>query len=307
MDATTLSDHDKAMIAKSGMTIPGVTDTPAPNAAAGGNTEGNEPGNEPGQADGGQPSAATNTDNQAVRPEWCPEEFWNAESGVDTEGLAKRYAELAKPATPPVTPPADGTEPKPNDPPVEPPKTPDATFSELVELANADILNTELGGKLKEETYAAFEQKLGMSRETIDEFIEGQNAKAELTKMKVYSEVGGEDKFLAMFQWATADLSNYSQADREMFDKMMHSGKPEDAISAAKTLKARYEAAEGTQGEIVTPGGQSKASLPGYTSKEEVTAAMRDPRYKRDLAYQREVQAKLQATLDAGRDLFGNG
>ena len=262
MNTENLSDHEKAMIAKANEStivdevpaVPVVETPPAP-----------------------------------VRPEWCPEEFWNAETGAaDTEALARKYAEVTKPKeeeTPPV---------------VEVPVVPaDLPFVTAVDQANADLLDPANAGKLTDATYESF-SKLGLGRDTVDAYIEGQVAKAELTKMKVYGEVGGEENLKRMVEWGTV---NYTAAEREMFDKMMGSGNVEQALGATRALQARFESSEGRNGNVIVPTSQSGAPVGGFTSKDEVVAAMSDKRYTTNAAYRAEVQGKIDAALKAGTDL----
>lgn len=262
MDETNLTDHEKAMIAKA-------------NEA---NVEGDPAAKPPVET-----SAATE------RPEWCPEEFWNAETGAaDTEALARKYAEVTAPKEPPKE------EPKPEgegNTPADPP------FVAAVEAANADILNNN--GVLTEETYKGFE-KLGLGRDHIDAYIEGQQAKAELVKMRIHGETGGEENLKRMIEWGAV---NYTETERDMFDKMMHSGNVDQALGATRALQARFEASEGKSGNVVTPGGQSNAAPGGFTTKDEVVAAMGDKRYNTNAAYRKEVQAKIEAALKAGTNL----
>jgi hypothetical protein len=275
LDTTNLTDHEKAMIAKA-------------NEAAGAPAAQVDAQITPAPAAADPAAPAAPAENQAERPEWCPEEFWNAETGAaDTEALARKYAELAAPK-PAETPAAPEGEPavEATDPP----------FVAAVEAANADMLAE---GKLKDETYAGFE-KLGLSREHVDQYIEGQVAKAELTKMRVYAEVGGEDNLNTMIRWG---IENYTETERQMFDQLMTSGDPEKALAASRSLAARYNAAEGKQGAVVTPQGQSHAAVTGYTSKDEVLADMAKPEYRKSAKFQAEVSAKIEAALKAGRDL----
>ncbi|CLP71539.1 Uncharacterised protein [Mycobacterium tuberculosis] len=56
-------------------------------------------------------------------------------------------------------------------------------------------------------------------------------------------------------------------------------------------LKARYDAANGSEPTLL--GGNAKASEDVFRSTAELTAAMKDPRYKKDPAYREDVKQKL--------------
>jgi hypothetical protein len=229
---------------------------------------------------------ASNEIVPAVRPSWCPEEFWNAETGVaDTEALGTKYTELAAPKAPivPAVPPVEGA-------------LPDAPFVAAVDRANADLL---AGGALTEEAYVGFE-KIGLSREHVNGYMEGQQAKAQLIQMRVHGETGGEENLQRMIAWG---VTTYTQTEADMFDKMLNSGNVEQAVGAVRGLQARYNQAEGTPGAIIVPSEGGAATVGGYTSKDEVVADMSKPEYRKNSKFRAEVQGKIDAALKAGVNL----
>jgi hypothetical protein len=234
------------------------------------------------------------------RPENVPEKFWDAEKGaVNTDALLQSYVELektkAKPQDPPQDPPQgdqQGTE-------GEPPQPKDqseaslAAYNAAVEKATAELQSET--GAISDETYAEF-AKQGITKDQIDTYVEGQHAKFELRKIHVEREVGGEDAYAAMLQWAGA---NYSPEEADAYNQTVFGGSRDNALQAARSLKAKYEEAMGTDGKIVTDG-TGKTQTGGYTSKAEWMADMRKPEYKKDPAFRDAVRKKLETSLQNG-------
>jgi hypothetical protein len=70
-------------------------------------------------------------------------------------------------------------------------------------------------------------------------------------------------------------------------------GTPAAQSLAISGLKARFEAAVGSDPSLVRGSAAAGGAGAGYQSRAEVTADMKDPRYKKDPAYRAAVQAKL--------------
>lgn len=258
-------EHDAAMAAKAkegGVTING---QPAGN-------EGHEGGEKP------------------QRPEHIPEKFWNAEKGeADYEAMAKSYAELEKKLS---EKPADKKEGEKADD-----KKGEATEpAALREKANAEFAEK---GDLSAETYAEYE-KLGVTREQIAGYIEGQKAVMALRQREAFDTAGGEDQYKAMIAWAK---SAYTPAEIEAYDNAVI-GSTDAAVrtNAIKNLAARYEAENGKDGNL--QGGTNSASVGDhFKSKAEMVKAMSDPQYKKDAAYRAQVAQKTANALKAGVNL----
>ena len=220
------------------------------------------------------------------RPDWVPEEFWDAETGTaNYEGLAKALAEKqAKEA-----PKDDGA--------TEESKTDTSDVQALHERATAEL---EKDGKLSEDTYAGYE-KIGVSRVQVDTYIAGLNALVQLAQLKAYNEVGGKEQYAAMIEWARTALS---EAEIRAYDAAVNSFDEATMLNAVRGLAARFRAESGTEGSLVnTARGRSAGAGDVFESKAQLVEAMRDPRYAKDSGYRAEVQAKLQRSLMAGKNL----
>ena len=100
---------------------------------------------------------------------------------------------------------------------------------------------------------------------------------------------GGDKVYNNMVQWAGANLDANAIA---AFDNIVSSGSI-DAIKLAVTgLKSQYDAANGTEGRMVT-GKTAPNRGDVFRSQAELVAAMNDRRYDNDPAYRQDVIEKL--------------
>lgn len=261
------------------------------------------------------------------RPEWCPEKFWNAETGVvNQEAMAKSYTEIEKrkpaPAPTPVAPvkteaqtaaeaklaaatddatkaaaqvelDAANAAAKP-----APAAAPQVTVTETVAAASAEFAEK---GEMSPETYAKLEAQ-GLSREYVNAYVDGLQARAEVVTAKVYDAAGGQEHFAAIKEWAAANLS---EQEIVAANTAINSGNLDAVIGQVKSLRSAYEAANGTEGRRVEGkgGAAGVTSVAPYRTKSEVTAAMSDSRYKSDPTYRKEVESKIASAMKANIDL----
>ena len=215
------------------------------------------------------------------KPEGLPEKF------NSVEDLAKSYAELEKKLG----------EPKPQETPE--PKQEEAKPDDL-EIANKAAeaaglnmqdLQSEFDntGELKAESYASLE-KAGIPKEYVDQFIAGQLAMRENLVSDVKGVAGGEDAYATMMQWAS---DNLAENEKTAYNNAVASNDVESIKLAVTGLKARYEAANGIE-PTLAKGKASPSTEGGFRSWAEVTEAMADPRYTKDIAYQDDVKRKIQ-------------
>lgn len=214
----------------------------------------------------------------ADRPEWLPEKFKSAED------MAKAYSELeAKlgapkaPAEAPAVAPVDAS-------------TADAEKALAPSGLNLQDFNSEFAekGELSTESYEKL-QKAGYDRAIVDQFIEGQKARATQYDGNIKAEVGGDEAYNTIVNWAKANLS---PGEIEAYNTAVGSGKADNAKLAAIGLKAKYDKANGSDPQRLI-GGQANSPADVFESMAQVTAAMKDARYKEDPAYRAKIQAKL--------------
>lgn len=217
------------------------------------------------------------------RPEWLPEKF------ASPEDLAKAYAELESKLGK-SKPDAAGDPTK--DAPAPANATPEDAGKALADKGlNLSDFSAEFAqtGALSDESYEKL-AKAGYDRNLVDQFIEGQKARAAQYETTIKSEVGGSDRYNEMVTWAKANLS---AADIEAYNASVSSGNQAQARLAALGLKAQFEAAVGNEPQRTLGGTSAASDGDVYESVAQLTAAMSDPRYKTDPAYRNKVQAKL--------------
>lgn len=120
-------------------------------------------------------------------------------------------------------------------------------------------------------------------------------AQAEAVKAG-FAAAGGEQAYTQMTQWAKA---NMSEAEIKAFNSQVE-GSKESALLAIEGLKARWSRATGqVPGRTVTGDARGNGSgLSGFSSQDEMVAAMSDKRYSSDSKYRQQVAQRLALTND---------
>ena len=150
-------------------------------------------------------------------------------------------------------------------------------------------------GTLESEDYDQLAEA-GFNRDMVDAYLSGLQYKAAQDTALSVKEVasikeslGGEAEYNRMIQWAS---SNLSPDEVEGFNQIINT-QPMSAVKMAVSgLHARYSATEGREPKLI--GGRApKGNTDKFESTAQLVAAMSDPRYSNDPAYQRKVQDKL--------------
>jgi len=216
--------------------------------------------------------AARNGQPQSDLSTEAPKEF--AGKFKSAEELEKAYVELqAKLGAP-----ADKAEEKPQD---APKGLTTETFSSYVdEYAKS--------GTLSDKSYAELE-KLGVSRDLVDSYIEGRKSAAVAAENSVYGEVGGREQYQSMVSWAAQALA---PEEIQAYNEVINSGDPKKTLFAVRSLAARFKESNSSGPARVVEGKRTDAS-DRFQSRAEMVAAMSDPRYSKDPAYRSAVIEKL--------------
>lgn len=220
-----------------------------------------------------------NAERNAERPEGLPEKFnsW--------EDMAKAYAELeAKQSAGAQQPEAEAEADAPKEGEGNE-ATDDAPKAVDLKALSSEY---ETAGALSEATYADLAAK-GFDKTTVDQFIAGQEALAAAATKRITDEAGGEDNLQRMFAWATTAMT---PAEIDTYNASFANADVNAAVLAMGQLKAKYEAANGRDGKLLS-GKSAAASVDVYSSWAEVTVDMGDPRYRSDPAFNAKVQQKL--------------
>jgi hypothetical protein len=232
-----------------------------------------------------QPVEQTNeTQSAQSKPEGLPEKF------NSVEDLAKSYAELEKKLG------GQSQETKDEVDPVAKATPQSDNNLEIAEKAVTDAgldmssLQAEYAekGELDTKSYEALE-KAGISKEYVDSYIAGQEAIAKTQADEIKSTVGGDDTYQEMVDWAS---KNMTEGEKTAYNKAVNSGDMDTVKLAVNALKGQFERANGVEPKLVE-GKAQPSQEQGFLSWAQVTEAMADPRYAKDMAYQNEVKNKL--------------
>ena len=196
------------------------------------------------------------------------------------EELEKAYLELEKKLG----------SPNKEEAPVDPSSVDQNKAEEIAKDAGLDIDQMQQwysqNGQLSEEHYKALE-KSGIPKDIVDQYIAGQEARAEKYRDSIISKVGGQDNFSAMAEWAKVNMSEQEIA---AYNKATSSADMAVVENAVLGLAYRYQSAVGKDPKLL--GGQAAGSS-GFQSVAQLTEAMKDPRYEKDPAYRKDVQNRL--------------
>ncbi len=154
-------------------------------------------------------------------------------------------------------------------------------------------------GKLADESYARLESA-GFSKEQIDAHIaekaEGNNAKAELYKIKVLQAAGIKEEALeGMKEWMSKNLS---PEEITLYNETTNSGNPKLAAAMLQSVNKKYVQAVGSEGSMIH-GGPTGNPVMGYASDAEMLRdmAVKDHMgkalYDTDPAYRDKIAKKI--------------
>ena len=220
------------------------------------------------------------------KPEGLPEKF----NSVDE--LVKSYSELEKKLGEQSQPTEKSVDPVSKAEVKEQPKSDLDIATKAVDSAglNMESLSEEYAkeGKLADGSYKSLE-KAGIPKDYVDRFIAGQQAIADQQSSSVKEMVGGTQAYDSMSEWASQNLS---ETEKTAYNSAVNSKDLEAVKLAVVGLKARYSQATGSEPKLVE-GKSSASGEQGFQSWAQVTQAMSDPRYAKDVAYQAEVKNKL--------------
>ena len=214
------------------------------------------------------------------RPEWLPDKFKspedlaNAYNNLETR-LGKSSEEESEEDLPPTEKPSEG-ESNQND-----------------AITNASVEFFENGG-LTDDTYAKL-QEVGLSRELVDSYIEGQSALQQSGEEALLATVGGRESYEKISDWAS---ENMSEKQLSAYNQALENGTDEQAELAIDWLKGKYEEANGVS-PTLAQGKTAGSGVSAFESRAQVMAAMSErdatgrKRYEVDPAYRAEVERRL--------------
>jgi high-affinity Fe2+/Pb2+ permease len=143
-------------------------------------------------------------------------------------------------------------------------------------------------GQLDAKSYEALE-KVGITKQYVDNYIAGQEAIANQQANEIKQTVGGAESYQEMVDWAS---KNMTEGEKQAYNKAVNSGDMDTVKLAVNALKGQFERANGIEPKLVSGKAQPTVEQ-GFESWAQVTEAMADPRYAKDIAYQNQVKNKL--------------
>ena len=141
-------------------------------------------------------------------------------------------------------------------------------------------------GKLTDTSYGELE-KLGLNREVVDAYIDGQTALADQRTNSIMSTVGGKEQYNEMIDWASKNLSS---DEIKAFNSTIDTGTLEQAQLAIAGVQAKYSS---NNAEPNLFSGNNADSNVGYRSVGEMLRDINDPRYSTDSAFRQDVENKV--------------
>lgn len=206
-------------------------------------------------------------DNQSERPEWLPEKF------KTPEDMAKSYSELEKKLS------------QPND-------SDSSTETQQTDVQSApqfDKFAEEFAssGELSADSFTELEG-MGYPKEMVDTYLKGLQATQTADANAVMEVAGGSDGYKELTDWAKG---NMPQNELEVYNQMV-STSTENAKMAVEWLMSKREAAGAVEPNLLS-GRSQGAPKEQFRSTAEVVQAMKDPRYKNDTAFRKDVEEKL--------------
>lgn len=217
-----------------------------------------------------QPKSITESTEQ--KPEWLPEKFKSAEE------LAKAYSELEKKFS------SNTKEVK-----EQPKNKSEEVKSEGFSL---DKYNDEYveQGALSDKSYQEL-SKLGLTKDIVDGYIEGQKSIAQSYQTQIYNEVGSQEQYQELVGWASQNLS---EQEVSSFNDIVSNGSIEAMKLAVRGLMATAGMSKSnSQRQELFEGDSDVFSSDAFRSIAQVTQAMNDPRYEKDPAYRKDVTDRL--------------
>jgi hypothetical protein len=253
-----------------------------------------------------EPAVKTVEEASAIaRPEGIPEKFWDAQSGkVRQDELLKSYAELekklreGKPAEPEAKPedkPADANkvtiEKKPEG---EPEANPVADVLKQAGISFDDV-NAEYqkNGEVSAETRAKLDTAFG--KQIVDNYFAGLRAQEATILANAHEAAGGKDTFDKAIQWARQKLT-----DEELNSYNALVANPQTMKQGVEWLVGKFRSANPSEGSLIEAETPAQSSGDVFSGRDQMTEAMRDPRYARDPAYRQQVAEKLNRSIKAG-------
>ena len=128
-----------------------------------------------------------------------------------------------------------------------------------------------------------------ITQDMYNTYVAGQEAATSAFQSEVYSAAGGEAEYNDLIGWAA---DNMSEADIDTFNDLLNSGNTSAVKLAVSGLNAQ-RGSSGAQEPSRNIAGGTPPSADKFDNWQQVQAAMSDPRYSKDPAFNAEVVNKI--------------
>lgn len=149
-------------------------------------------------------------------------------------------------------------------------------------------------GKLSDASYQNLQDTYGLDRSVVDEFAEGQTAKAQVYRSTIEGIVGGKEQLDGLVEWAKVNLPD---AEKQVFANQVDGGSIAEATAALNGLVARRaQAGNAPAGNQVQGAPVSQGAVAGFSNMDELSEAVGDEKYGKDVEYTNLVNARAEKT-----------
>lgn len=204
-----------------------------------------------------------------------------------TEEALRNKGKKAEPEAPKVEEKVETPETKPE---AKPESTLEIKVPDKVDFAAVAKEFADNNGELSDPTVKLLESK-GITKDLIETFIEGQKARAQVTRSELAKAVGGDETLDAVLSWAGTGLS---AEEVQTYNALLKSTDLSAQKVALQSLKAKMDADLGTEGVRVNAEGvPGTRGVEPYSSWAQVTKDMGSKEYKNDPAFRAKVEKRL--------------
>lgn len=170
----------------------------------------------------------------------------------------------------------------------EKPQKPEGIDTETLSKIGTEVVQN--GGKITDEQYEALAKAGFGDRGLVDRFFAGEMALREQQKASVYQQLGGQEKVQAALQWAADNLT------AEQISELNADLGSATAAGQARIIKGLIADMGGGAPALKGSASASPSNSAPFKTLDEFHAAIQDPRYKTDKAYQASVEKRLAAS-----------
>ena len=143
-------------------------------------------------------------------------------------------------------------------------------------------------GELTAEQLQSLE-KAGYPKSVVDAYIRGMEAEYDRLARHVVESAGGQEEFIKLQTFASQQNADY----KKMWNDTMNSGNVMAIQTMLRGIKADMVQTMGSSNPTIMGASGAVSTNVGVNSKEEMVAAVADPRYGKDKSYTREIEQKV--------------